>query len=379
MNLDKDTIKKLRGLILFTILLLTAMLNLSSLREGIYSLFSLLFPFLLGGCIAFILNVPMVALENKLFRKIKSSGLKRAISLISSLFLVIGVVFVVMFLVIPELGNTLVSLSKSIPAFMEKVGTQAELIFQENPQIIEWIQGVEFNWEAIVNSLINFFKNGASNFLGSTVNVAMNIVSSITTFFIGLIFSLYILLQKEKLGKQSKMILAAFLPDKYYKWVLKVASLTYNTFANFLSGQCIEAVILGSMFFISMTLLRFPYALLIGVLIAFTALIPIFGAFIGCIIGTFLILMLSPMKALWFIVLFNVLQQIEGNLIYPKVVGGSVGLPSMWVLVAVTLGANTMGVAGMLIFIPLTSVVYALFRELVYQKLKLKKKDPKKL
>lgn len=175
------------------------------------------------------------------------------------------------------------------------------------------------------------------------------------------------------------MILAAFLPDKYYERILKIASLTYTTFASFLSGQCIEAVILGSMFFVTMSILRFPYALLIGVLIAFTALIPIFGAFIGCIVGTFLILMVSPMQALWFIVLFNVLQQIEGNLIYPKVVGGSVGLPSMWVLVAVTLGANTMGVAGMLIFIPLTSVIYALFRETVYQRLKVRKKDPVKL
>lgn len=361
MNLDKDTLKKLRGLILFTVLLLTAMLNLNLIEKGISALFGLIFPFLLGGCIAFILNVPMTALENKIFKNIRSSKAKRAISLVTALLLVLAVINVVIFLVFPELGATFISLKKHIPAFMETIAVKAEALFKENPQIIAWIESLEFDWDAITGNLVNFFKNGAGSVLGSTFNVAKSIASGVTTFFIGFVFSLYILMEKEKLGRRAKMILAAFLPDKYYNRVLKVASLTYTTFASFLSGQCIEAVILGSMFFVSMTLLRFPYALLVGVLIAFTALIPIFGAFIGCIVGTFLILMISPIKALWFIILFNVLQQIEGNLIYPRVVGGSVGLPSMWVLAAVTLGANTMGVAGMLIFIPLTSVVYALF------------------
>ena len=154
------------------------------------------------------------------------------------------------------------------------------------------------------------------------------------------------------------------------KKVLDVCSLSYRTFANFVTGQCLEAVILGTMFFVSMTLLRFPYAMLIGILIAFTALIPIFGAFIGCVVGTFLSLVVDPMRGLAFIVLFLVLQQVEGNLIYPHVVGNSVGLPSIWVLVAVTVGGSLMGVVGMLIFIPLTSVVYALFRQTVYKKLK---------
>lgn len=379
MNLDKQTIKKLRGLILFTVILLAAMLNLSAIEGSIRTLFGLIFPFLLGGCIAFILNVPMTALEHSIFGSLKSQKLKRGLSLVSALILVVGIVNIVMFLVIPELGNTLVSLSNSVPSFMNGVSAKAEQLFQENPQIIEWLESIEVNWQSIVNSLVNFFRNGAGNVLGSTVNMAVNIASGVATFFIGFVFSLYILIEKEKLGRQAKMILAAFLPDKYYDSTVSIASLTYTTFANFLSGQCIEAVILGTMFFVSMSLFRFPYALLIGVLIAFTALIPIFGAFIGCIIGTFLILMVSPIQALWFIVLFNVLQQLEGNLIYPKVVGGSVGLPSMWVLVAVTLGGSTMGVAGMLIFIPLTSVIYALFRGVVYQRLKSRHKNPANL
>ena len=162
----------------------------------------------------------------------------------------------------------------------------------------------------------------------------------------------------------------AFLPQQKADALLKVCTLTYRTFANFLTGQCLEAVILGCMFVITLSILRMPYALLIGVLIAFTALIPIFGAFIGCAVGGFLIFMVSPKQAILFIIVFLVLQQIEGNLIYPHVVGESVGLPSIWVLAAVTIGGNLMGIVGMLVFIPLLSVFYTIFREYVYLRLK---------
>ena len=182
---------------------------------------------------------------------------------------------------------------------------------------------------------------------------------------IGMVFAIYILLQKETLAAQVKKLLKAFLPERCERWIIEVAALTERTFSSFLAGQCVEAVILGSMFFITLLILRLPYALLIGVLIAFTALIPVFGAFIGCAVGIFLMLMVSPIDALIFTVVFFVLQQIEGNLIYPHVVGNSVGLPSMWVLVAVTIGGSAMGVLGMLVFIPLCSVLYSLLRGVV--------------
>lgn len=153
------------------------------------------------------------------------------------------------------------------------------------------------------------------------------------------------------------------MPEKIVNKITYVAKLSNETFSNFITGQCLEALILGTMFFVTLSIIRLPYALLIGVLIAFTALIPIFGAFIGCIVGAFLMIMVSPMKALIFVIVFIVLQQIEGNLIYPKVVGGSVGLPSLWVLAAVTIGSSLMGVAGMLFFIPFTSVIYTLVRD----------------
>ena len=204
-------------------------------------------------------------------------------------------------------------------------------------------------------------------------------MSGLTTFFISFVFAVYILLQKEKLSVQAKKVLFAFARKGRAEATLEVLALTYNTFSSFLTGQCVEAVILGSMFVVTMTILKLPYALLVGILIAFTALIPIFGAFIGCVVGAFLIFMVDPVKALIFIVMFLVLQQIEGNLIYPHVVGSSVGLPSIWVLAAVTIGGNLLGIVGMLIFIPLVSVVYALFREIVYLKLKQRKISPEEI
>ena len=235
---------------------------------------------------------------------------------------------------------------------------------------MEWVNKLEFNWDKIMSTGIDFLGYGAGSVLDSTITAAKSIVSSITTFFIAFVFAIYILLQKEKLGVQSKKVLFAFVRKGRAEATLEVLALTYNTFSSFLTGQCVEAVILGCMFVVTMAVLKLPYALLSGIVIAFTALIPIFGAFIGCAVGAFLIFMVDPMKALIFVALFLVLQQIEGNLIYPHVVGNSVGLPSIWVLAAVSIGGSLMGVVGMLIFIPMVSVLYALFREVVNLKLK---------
>ena len=240
-----------------------------------------------------------------------------------------------------------------------------------------WIDGLEFDWNKIMQVGMDFFKTGAGNMLDSTLVMAKNIVNGIATFFIALAFSCYILLQKEKLNIQAKKVLFAFVPKGKAEATLEVLTLTYNTFSNFLTGQCVEAIILGSMFVVTMTILRIPYALLIGIVISFTALIPVFGAFIGCVIGAFLIFIVDPFKAMIFVILFLVLQQIDGNFIYPHVVGNSVGLPSIWVLAAVSIGGKLMGVVGMLVFIPFVSVLYALFREVVYIKLRQQHINPK--
>ena len=206
--------------------------------------------------------------------------------------------------------------------------------------------------------------------INSTFSFAKGLISTVTNIFVGFILALYILLQKEKLRVQVEKVMKAFLHGKLYNRIQEICSLTYKTFSSFITGQCVEAVILGGIFLVVLGVLNYPYALLISVLIGFTALIPLVGAFIGCAVGAFLILMISPVKALIFIVIFLVIQQLEGNLIYPHVVGNSIGLPSIWVLVAVSLGGSLMGIMGMLLFIPLVSVLYTLFRNYVYERLK---------
>lgn len=369
MEHNKDNLNKIRNLIVFTILLFLGVQHIDVVLQVIGNLFGLISPFVLGGGIAFVLNVPMCAIEKKIEQVGGKHKHTRALSLTATIISMILVIVVVLFVVVPELAATIVSLKDLVPAFLVRAQETAEQLFAENPRIVEEIASIKIDWEEIVNDVISFLKNGAGSFLNSTVNVAVSVVSGIANFCIGFVFACYILLQKEKLSVQVKKAMYAFIPVKTTDRILEICTLSSRTFSNFLTGQCTEALILGFMFFVTMLVLRFPYALLVGVLVAFTALIPIFGAFIGCVVGVFLILMVSPVKALGFLVLFLVLQQIEGNLIYPHVVGNSVGLPSIWVLVAVSLGGSTMGVLGMIIFIPLVSVLYTLFREEVYHRI----------
>lgn len=376
MNLDKETIKKLRGLIVFTIVILIALWKYEVVFEGISYLFGIMFPFLLGGAIAFVLNVPMSFLEDKIFSHKRwaqnkyMKKLARPVSMIITILLVLGIVVLVMFVVVPELGKTFLSLGTSIGDFVPRAQKWLEDLFVDNKEVLAWLEEVNMDWDKIINGIVEFFRSSAGNVVNSTVSAATGIISGVATFLIAFVFACYILLQKEKLTVQIQKVMLAYLPKKWVEWLLDVFSLTYRIFSSFLAGQCLEALILGVMFFIAMTVFQMPYALLVGILIAFTALIPIFGAFIGCFVGAFLILMVNPVKALIFIVMFLVLQQIEGNLIYPKVVGNSVGLPSIWVLAAVSIGGSLMGVVGMLIFIPIVSVIYSLFRESVYKRLK---------
>ena len=226
------------------------------------------------------------------------------------------------------------------------------------------------DWSSLADSIVTFVQNFAAGVVSSGVGIFSGIVSGVVTFVIAFTFSIYVLFQKERLARQAKQILYAVFPEKATEKILSVAALSNQVFSSFLSGQCVEAVILGTLFVITMSILGMPYAMLTGIVIAITALIPIFGAFIGCVIGMLLIVMVDPVQAVWFLVLFLVLQQIEGNLIYPHVVGSSVGLPSIWVLVAVTVGGNMFGILGILVFIPLCSVLYALFAMFVKKRLR---------
>ena len=375
MDLSNLSIKKIRELIVFTALLVVALWKFDVVLDVLKTIGQIIFPFILGGAIVFVINVPMSFLEKKIFENVKKENkavrkLARPVSLLLTIVLVVGVIALVMIGVIPQLTKTMGSLMINITDFIPQIKIWIRDFFHDNREIMKLVDQVQFNPDQAIRWGISLLGNGAGNMMNTTVSAVGSVVSGLATFFIAFSFACYVLFQKEKLHVQVRKVLFAFLPKQKADAFLKVCSLTYRTFANFLTGQCLEAVILGCMFVVTLSILRMPYALLIGVLIAFTALIPIFGAFIGCAVGSFLICMVSPKQAIIFIIVFLVLQQIEGNLIYPHVVGESVGLPSIWVLAAVTIGGNLMGIVGMLVFIPLLSVVYTIFRKVVYQRLK---------
>lgn len=375
MDLSKLSMKKIRELIIFTVLLVVALWKFEVVIDVLKTIWGIIFPFVLGGAIAFVINVPMSFLEKKIFGKTKDGNkvgkkLARPISLLLTIILAVGVIALVMFGVIPQLTRTMGSLMISIANFVPQMQNWIRDFSHNNQEIMKLVNQVQFNQDQAIKWGISILGSGAGNMMNTTMSAVGSIVSGFATFFIAFSFACYILFQKEKLHVQIRKVFFAFISKQKAEVFLKICSLTYQTFANFLTGQCVEAVILGSMFVVTLSILKMPYALLIGTLIAFTALIPIFGAFIGCAVGCFLIFMVSPKQAILFIIVFLILQQIEGNLIYPHVVGGSVGLPSIWVLAAVTIGGNLMGIVGMLIFIPLVSVLYTIFREFVYLCLK---------
>lgn len=388
MEFNRKNMQQLMILITFGIVLFLGLQNLPLLIGVVQTAFRFLLPFLIGCMVAFIINVPMRAIERTLFtQKVQQKyavlgKLHRPLSLLLTLLLIVGLVTLLIFTVTPQLQNSINTLRASLPGFVADLTEWINDIVARYPEIEDYAYELvntlqSIDWTQQLQHFLDFLRNG--NLLNSTVSVASSIIGGVTNAVIGIIFALYILLQKERLAVQGKKILYAWLPEKHVDTTLGILNLTQRTFSNFISGQCLEACILGLLFFITMSIFRFPYAAVVGVVIAFTALVPIFGAFFGCFIGTFLILIANPIQALWFIVLFLVLQQIEGNFIYPHVVGNSVGLPSIWVLVAVTTGASTMGILGMLINIPLFSVFYALIRRYTYGQLAHKKISRDKL
>lgn len=385
MEFSKGKIRQIRHLMLLAAALVLAIIYSSEVFRSIAFLFGIISPFLVGGAMAFVLNIPMRGFEEKVFGRWRgraAAKFKRPLCLMLSIVALAVVLAVVVGTVVPQVVATASEVGKKIPAFMERVVEELDRLVRDYPELtsrIDELELTEINWDSTLGGIIDFLKNGAGDVLNSTFSVATGIISGIVNMVISFIFALYVLAQKERLEDQGRRILWAYLPEAVSAKILEVCSLLYKNFSSFITGQCLEAVILGTMFVVTMSLFRMPYALMVGVLIAFTALIPIVGGFIGCAVGAFLILIDNPLQALWFVILFLILQQVEGNLIYPHVVGGSVGLPSIWVLAAVSLGGSLMGVVGMLIFIPVVSVIYALFREVVYLKLKQREITPEEV
>ena len=345
-------------LVAFGIILYLVLSNLPVVFSGISYVSSVAFPFILGSCVAFIINVPMSFFERKLFYKLKKG--KRSLSLIMAIVSIVGVILLVSRLIIPELVDTIFKLSNNIPEYVKEIQALLEKTSMNKPMVHKYVNQITFDWDKISGELITFLQDGATSMLNSTVSAITDVVQFIVSFALGFVFALNALLQKEKLSMQVKKVLVAFLPERVAKYIVRVGRLSNNAFSSFLSGQCLEAVILGC---------------LIAVFIGVMSLIPIIGGFIGCWVGVLLIFMVDWKQAIIFIIMFVVVQQFEGNVIYPHVVGNSVGLPAIWVLVAVTIGGNIAGIVGMIFSIPFCSVLYQLFSEIVNKQIKKKNVD----
>ena len=369
MLIDKKTLRKVFVLIAGGIAFGCLLLDTARATALFRYIWGLISPFVVGTGIAFIFNVPMRSIERNL-EGMRKSGMRRALALLLTLFAMILVIMFVVELLVPQIKITVASLAERIPAFLESSAAKLMVLMEEYPGLEEWARNTfnleqleQLDWTNILKNGLTVVGNSVSSLMGGAFNVIGNVTTSLVNFVISLVFALYCLAGKENLARQGRRLLYSLISEKHADETIRVLRLTNVTFSNFISGQCLEAVILGCMFAVGMAIFKMPYIPLVSVVIAVTALIPIVGAFVGCVVGAFFILVNDPLQAVSFVALFLVLQQVEGNLIYPRVVGTSVGLPGMWVLVSVTVGGEIMGIAGMLVMIPLVSVFYTLVRE----------------
>ena len=374
--MKKVDIKDIKKLIIMAIVLIFAFIYISEIWSFVKFIIKIFMPFIVGLAIAFVLNVLMNTIENKWFKKWNTTTkVKRPISLLISIAIVLGFIVFLLLLIIPNLQNTIELFADSIPTYSRNLQNLLNG-WGINADVISEIREV---LDSLGTSLSEYIKNNSNQVIDVTLGIASNVVTGFVNITIGFVFAIYFLAQKEKIASQFSKVMDAYLPNKKICKIKEIATLSNKVFSHFVSGQCIEAIIIGILCFLGMVLLRLPYASTISVLVGFTALIPVFGAFIGTIFGAFLIFMISPLQAIIFVMFIIILQQLEGNLIYPKVVGKSVGLPGIWVLVAVTVGASINGVLGMLLSVPICSIIYSILATNVRIKIGDKNKQNKKV
>lgn len=375
MNIKSKELRKAMFLITFGVLLFWGLNSIDFLLNVISRVMKILSPFLLGIAIAFIFNGPMVFVEQVLYgdrgplRKLYEPA-RRPLSYLITLIFFTGIVFILLFLVIPEMTVAATTLSNKVPEFIENSYDFAGKIFDNNPFILNKLQ--EINWNDVGENIYVFLKRNSTSWLGSTYNVATTAIGSIINFGLAFVFSVYALLSKEKLIEITKKFIVAYFPEKVARQTLHIGHLANDAFSGFLNGKLREVFVIIALFATTMKLLNFPYALTISVLIGTLTMIPWFGVFVGFAIGFFLILAVDVKMALWFLVIFVIIYQVEGNLIYPIVVGQASGLSSVWIFVAGTLGAQVGGIVGLVLSIPIFSVIYALVSDAANRRLEQK-------
>lgn len=370
-----DKFREYWGIVTYIIILAYVIFNFKNIVSGGENIIGIISPFIIGVAIAFILNLVMVIFERKLLYFLdcekykKYSKFKRPLAVTLTFLSVFLVIVALIRFIIPQLIDSVSTLTNTIPSYIKsfeslvnKYVSDTEILYTIWDNFLSaWKEVLQFTGQIVVSSLTG------------VVDITVGFTSGIFNFIISIIFSVYMLINKERLQIGMKKVLYALSEKKFADKVMYLGKISNEIFSSYIGGQFIEAIIIGVLCFIGMIIFKMPYPLLISVLIAVTALVPIFGAFIGTIPAAFIILIIDPMKALWFIVFIIVLQQIEGNLIYPKVVGGSIGLPPIWVMLAMIIGGNTFGIIGILLGIPTFSVAYRVFKEFIEKKLNHKK------
>lgn len=371
MELNSKNIKKILLIIFFGTLIFAGFQNLSLVFEGVKKVIGVFSPVIAALCIAFVLNIPLTAFETKVFKfwdKSKNKfvlKLKRPVCLLLTYILALGIVSLLILVIIPDIALTITHLAEKMPGFMlDAKNWLDDLLNRFNIEQTN-IPDITINWKSAANTIVTWLSGSSGKLVDSAVNITTSVFAGIFDTVFSIVISIYILASKEKIGRFIKSALSAFLDNKTNSFISHVAEKTNESFSRFIGGQLLESVILGTLCFIGMVIFGFPNALIISVLVCVTALVPIVGTTVGAVIGFLLIVITNPIKAIFFIIFFIVLQQIEGNFIYPKVVGKAVGLPGVLVVSAVLVGGNIGGVLGALIGVPTVAVIYTLLKEMI--------------
>ena len=374
MELNKKNVKRIFLIVAASIVFYLALKNLNIVLSFLGKGFQILAPVIARICIAFILNVFMRVIEEHLFRPIDRKNwrlwkrMRRPAAVFLTYLFVAGIIALILFLIIPQLVASIKLLIGSMPTYIDQIQTWYDSFLSRFDISSDVLRN--FEWSSLLDKLTAWLQKNAPDMLQSAIGTTMSVASGIFSFVLGVVFAGYILMQKEKLCLQAKKLTLAFLPERIAEYLISIGKLTSRMFYRFVTGQLTEAVIIGILCFAGMTILRIPYAPMISALIGFTALIPIFGALIGTAVGALIILMDSPIKAVWFVLYIIIMQQFEGDFIYPRVVGSSVGLPSLWVMLAVLIGGDVGGITGMLVSVPIASILYCLVRQAVNKNLR---------
>ena len=379
MELNRKNLQKIFILIVCCILVYLGLQNMNVISAFLGKMLYVLLPFIVAGCCTFFLNVPVKAIEKHLFRpkdgkpvSTMKEKARRPLAIILSISIFIAVIGIFLTTIIPEIGKSIASVAEAVPGSIKNLQEWVNQICKENQQVNEFVSGLSIDWNVINNTLVNFLQNDAANFFSSIMGMLTSIVNITINIFLGIVLSIYVLMRKEKLSSDLKKVAYSFLPLKAADFIVDLGKITNQSFYNCITGQMTECVILGGLTALGMTIFNFPYAALIGVLIAIMSWIPMFGVGIGIAIGALLILIESQsiVEAFWFVVFMVCLQQIEGNFIYPRVVGSNIGLPPMFVISAIIIFSSLFGVIGLLVSVPVTSVLYTLMRRFVYIKIR---------